>query len=143
MLPKESARMVLESLTGAYGALEGMTIHLAKEEPLVELDTLQLADITEADFDGYEEIADPEWEDPYIHVDDNAGMLSHLLEFEAGDEIDEPQTIYGMYIILHFETGGQKLFQWFSLPESITLANPGEKVQRKIDLLAADLPDEA
>lgn len=129
MVPKQ-ARLNILDLLFAIGR-SSFTIRLCKNDPAPDDEDIELADLTECDFDGYA-AQTPVWGASTLDVDDVAYAETGVLEFTAGAGIAAPQTIYGVYATkIDTVGGGLPLLVWFHrLTSTVTLVNPGEKFRR-------------
>jgi hypothetical protein len=95
-IPRVAADTLLLDLTAAAAALDGCHVHLIAA-PVVPGDATQLADLTEASFNGYAPSAAIVWNVPVN--DPNGGMLVDApgFQFLATDGL-VPNLLYGYWI---------------------------------------------
>lgn len=128
MVPKESRKAILDQVLGATRT--GLTIRLAKANPVPDDEDVTLGDLTECDFVGYA-AQTPAWSAPTLDGDDVANSETGVLEFTAGILLG-PQTIYAVYATrLSAVDGSTNVLICFDrLTATVTLSNPGEKFRR-------------
>lgn len=97
-----------------------------------------LADITECDFPGYAEIADPAWDAPALNGSDQAEGKSTLLTWTAGT-IVTPQTILAVYLVFVDTFAVEKLLWIKQLSPTVTIGATGEVFERYVDLFVDDI----
>lgn len=129
MVPKESRKKILDLLVDPT-ARNALRIHLAQADPAPDDADIELADLTECDFDDYA-FLQPVWGAAALDGSFVASVETAILEWEAGAALAAPQTIYAVYGTRYNSfTLGYDLFWFERLDSTVTLANPGEKFRR-------------
>jgi len=118
-------------------AAQNLQVHLFKNDPTPPDDKdVVIADLDEADFDGYDPIDSIAFPTPAINGDDAAETLSPTLTWETTGTGELPQTIYGMYATINDPAGGGNKLFWFERFDApVSLVGTGEQVVKKLKLL--------
>ena len=112
-----------------------VTYHLFKNNVTIDEDTV-LADLTEADFDGYAALDAVNEPEPTINGSDEAQSLGEELEWVKTGAPEAVQQIYGVYVTFQNEVPATKLFAAFNLPAPVAIAVAGNNVKVKVDWYA-------
>lgn len=94
-------------------ATKAVTARLFQNNPGAADADVTLADLTEADFDGYDGIEPITWDTIASNVDEEAETLSDVLEWERAAGAGGDQTVYGIYLTYTSYDTTDKLL-WFA-----------------------------
>lgn len=103
-------------------------LHLFKNELADDLQHVAIADLTEADFDGYAPITFADY-DPVEGASEVVGeCLPQEQSFAASQSLATPQMIYGGYVVRHQTGGDPQLLSVKVFDPPITVVAPGQEI---------------
>lgn len=120
---RDKARTALASLTGASGMLYQSKCKLYTNSVVLSPDT-ELADFTEATFEGYAASAAMDWNTAYNEADGTASASADTLVFSCNAET-EGESILGYYIT---NTAGDALLYAVEFDEAVPVNQIGDAV---------------
>ena len=131
MFPKEARLAALERLFGATHALgNNIYVRLATNVPAGPPEDVELADLTECGFDGYDQIANPSFDAAEIDGDGRGSILSEELTWTAGASIIS-ETVRSIYVVM--DTGGpESLLFWAELSPYVAMETEGQELTRQL-----------
>jgi len=138
MFPEHGRKMALALMFCWGSTIPNKYFKLATNVPSGDPDEVELADLTEATFDGYAPIVNPTI--PVPTIDTGRGkIVTPTLTWTAGASIVS-QTVRSIYIEYDGAGGAEVdgLLWWAELPAPITLATPGEQVNQVITIYDRD-----
>lgn len=100
---------------------------------------MELADIVECDFPGYQAITLDDFGETDRADDDIGEALTDVHSFTASEDIVTPQNIYFFYITRHPAGLPVQLFQVVNLPEPIQFAVPGQTFELQVRAMSEGL----
>lgn len=114
-----------------------LTYHLFQNNHTVDEET-ELADLTEADFDGYAAKAAENEAEPTINVSEEAVSAGGELTWTKTGAPEAVQQIYGVYVTFVDEAAATVLFAAWNLPAPVAIAVAGNEVKITVDWHAKD-----
>lgn len=123
-------KAVISDLIAAGGIWLDMEMRLYQSPTNVPPDTVILADLTEADFDGYAAVAPVVMHGPALANDNSAYIVSDTSFFTATGTTT-PNVIYGAYLV---NTAGNLLIAVFPFTVPVGVNNIGDSVPVVVQL---------
>lgn len=125
VVPRATALAVLTDQVATGNILDGAIVMLYKSPIVLDTDTL-LADLDEADFDGYVRSPAIVWSAPFMNPpDQHPTILGDLKTFVADDPLTTANTIYGYAVLV---AAGTSILWAENFEVPITIGNPGDTV---------------
>lgn len=95
--PRSFLASQLNVLVDEEGLLDGVTVHLFKNNVTIDIDTVK-ADLDECNFTGYAASTAVVWGAPYNLINGKA-VQGDRKQFTASADLEEEQTAYGYYLM--------------------------------------------
>jgi hypothetical protein len=122
VVPKAVCRAWLDSVVGAEGEMEEVTVRLFKNNVTVDGDT-EIADLTVADFTGYAESTVVVWGGAFTNTNGKAEVIGGSKQFTATGSAT-PNTVYGYYVV----DGDSELVYAENFNEPIEVTGVGDAI---------------
>lgn len=120
---------------------KAVTARLFQNNPGAADEDVTLADLTEADFDGYAEIEPITWDTIASNGDEEAETLSDVLEWERSAGAGGDQTVYGIYLTYTSYDSADKLLWFARFASSFDFDAVGVTLQKTINWRLRQLID--
>lgn len=136
MFSNQAILNLMEELRGGSGHKLYLTYRLAKNDDWTDDAALLLADLDEADFDGYAAIAIAN-NAPFINGSGVGELDGLTLTWTAGSGITS-QVLYGIYVTYTGYDGNPKLFFAAKFDTPTTLSIPSQKLKKRVNFFVED-----